>query len=229
MTVPYAQYCKKCKAEVPLGETCAYCGKKLPKTGRMLSFGVTHLPVRDWFCWNDLLRVALPVLLCITLGTLLAEGILGGMGSVRFLISQGFLLTMLLLTGVMLLLCWGLLLLQGGERIHYVFDKDGIHAWTYLQNPSKMQLRARFLSQDAVDRLAQDEHALPGLTLVKQQHLSWQNVDKVAFWRENCVIMLYHPSMWQAMFVNCSVDELPLAEEMIRAKLKQRKQVKIKG
>ena len=30
--MPLANYCRKCKAEVPVGESCPYCGAKLTKT-----------------------------------------------------------------------------------------------------------------------------------------------------------------------------------------------------
>ena len=58
--MPLANYCRKCKAEVPVGESCPYCGAKLTKTGERLSFGVSRAPWRDWFSWNRLLRVGLP-------------------------------------------------------------------------------------------------------------------------------------------------------------------------
>ena len=47
--MPLVNYCRKCKAEVPLGESCSYCGGKLAATGEMISFGVVRAPVKEWF------------------------------------------------------------------------------------------------------------------------------------------------------------------------------------
>ena len=55
-------YCRKCKREVPPGEACPFCAGKLSKTNERLSFWMGRIPVRDWFAWNQALRVALPVL-----------------------------------------------------------------------------------------------------------------------------------------------------------------------
>jgi len=224
--MPLVQYCKKCKTEVPLGESCTYCGGKLTKSNEMLSFGITHVPVRDWFCWNELLRIALPILGSMMVIVLLFELAAGGPVAVEKLLRSGFLGTMLILLGVVLLVCYVLLQLQGGERIHYVLDKQGVHAWYYLQQSTPVQLYARLLTPDVIEKLAQDEHALPGLVLIRYQSIPWKEVQRVRFWRENAVLLLYRPSWWQAMFVNCPIEEMEAVEKMVRMKLKPRKEVK---
>lgn len=224
--MPLVQYCKKCKTEVPLGESCAYCGGRLTKSSEMLSFGIARIPVKEWFCWNDLLRIGLPALGGITVIALLIEFFTGGVAALERMLLGGFLGAMLVLLGMMLLACYVLLRLQGGERIHYVLDKQGIHAWTYLKNPTRLQLYARLLTPELLERLAQDDHALPELTLVRSQSIAWKDIQRVRLWRENAVLLLYRPSWWQALFVNCPIEEMEAVEKMVRAKLKPRKEIK---
>ncbi|MBE5802579.1 MAG: hypothetical protein E7319_09875 [Clostridiales bacterium] len=225
--MPLVNYCKKCKTEVPLGESCVYCGGKLPKTGQQLSFGCTHVPLKDWFCWNQLLRVGLPALLLVMAVSLIAEAAAGGSAAVERMLKQGFLSTMLILLGVMLLAVLLLLLMQGGERIHYVLDKQGVHAWVYLEQENPLQLYARFLTRESVEKLVSDDHALPNLVLIRHQQVSWDKIGRVRLWREASVLLLYSPAFWQAMHVNCPVQEFAAVEEMVRSKLKRRKEVKI--
>ena len=42
--MPLVNYCRKCRTETPLGESCPYCGGRLPKTGEQLSFGIILIP-----------------------------------------------------------------------------------------------------------------------------------------------------------------------------------------
>ena len=73
--MPLVNYCRKCRTETPLGESCPYCGGRLPKTGEQLSFGIIRNPVTDWFSWNDVLRVALPAWLVALAAVLAAEAV----------------------------------------------------------------------------------------------------------------------------------------------------------
>lgn len=223
--MPLVYYCKKCKTEVPVGESCTYCGSKLSKQSEMLSFGTIHAPVQDWFCWNELLRIALPILGGITALALGFEWATGGLPAVAKLVRNGFLGTMLILLGVVLALFFVLLYLQGNECIHYVLGKQGIHAWTYLQDPKPIQLYTRLLTPEAIEKFAQDEHALEDLTLIRYQTIAWQDVHRVRLWRENAVLLIYRPSWWQVMHVNCPIEEWTAVEQMTRQKLKPRKEV----
>ena len=89
--MPLVQYCKKCKTEVPLGESCVHCGGKLTKSNEMISFGVARTPVREWFCWNEWLRIILLLLGGMMLLVLLietAEAALGRPGSCCWAVSS---------------------------------------------------------------------------------------------------------------------------------------------
>lgn len=225
--MPYANYCRKCKAETPDGETCPYCGKALTKTGRRLSFGVIRTPWKDWFSWNELLRIALPMLGMIALMILLSEGLLSGVQGLLALLARGFVFTMMAILGIMLLLILILLILQGPEKVHYILDKDGVTACTYVDQGKKLPRIARFVTADQADFLSQTEHALPGLTLVKRVILPWEKVRRVRIWQEGQTILFYRPSWWQALAMPCPPDDMPEAENFIRQKMKRIKDAKV--
>ena len=222
-------YCRKCKAEVPLGETCPYCGSKLSQTGEQVSIGVVRTPLRDWFAWNNVLRIALPVWL-LALGTVIAsEAAATGAQGVAALSSQGFFGVMLSVLGVMLGLLFLLLALQGTEKVHYVLDKQGVHARTYLHDPGPVQLYARFITPEAVERLAatDDRPPLDGLTLVRRVTLPWSAVRRVRIWREGGAMLFFRPRFWQALAMRCPIGSLEEAEAFARKKLKRFKGVRI--
>ena len=56
-------YCKKCAREVEPGEVCPYCGSKLGKNAAHAAWCVERTPVKDWMCWNALMRILLPAAL----------------------------------------------------------------------------------------------------------------------------------------------------------------------
>ena len=103
--MPLVNYCRKCRTETPLGESCPYCGGRLPKTGEQLSFGIIRTPVTDWFSWNDVLRVALPAWLVALGAVLAAEASATGAAGVAALFQQGILWVRLgVLAGMLLAL-----------------------------------------------------------------------------------------------------------------------------
>ena len=227
--MPVVNYCKKCRTEVPLGESCPHCGGKLSQTGEQISFGMKHKVVGEWFAWNHLLRVALPVFLLALITVLAAEAVAAGAQGVIALLSQGFLETMLGLLGLMLMAVFLILHLQGVESVHTVLDKQGVHVRTYIAQGNDLGLYARFMTQQAADRLAQTDERpeLQGLMLVRRVTLPWTEIRRVRFWREGSTILFFRPSFWQVAAVRCSISELPEAEAFIRKKLKRSKKVRI--
>lgn len=221
--MPMVNFCRKCKAEVPLGDSCPYCGGKLSQSGRQLSFGAARVPVRDWFGWNGFLRIILPVLAAVFAITLLAEGLTTGLNGIAALLKQGFFWQMVGLLAASLGLCWLMLALQGPEKVHYVIDQQGVHIRTYLAEPRAIQLYARFLSPGSVEELAQKDVRPPleGLTLVRSISLPWAAMRRVRIWREESVLLFYRPRFWQAAAIRCPMEELQEAEELIRKRLKR--------
>ena len=123
--MPLVNYCRKCKAEVSNGSVCPRCGSKLTKAGERLSCHYKRTPVTDWFSWNAMLRVAVPVMALVMLTALLAEACAEGETGVINVLTQGFFMTILLFFGVLLLLMLFLLLLQGHEDVRYALDATG--------------------------------------------------------------------------------------------------------
>lgn len=225
--MPMVNYCRKCKAETPPSDVCPYCGGKLSQTNEQLSFGAVRVPAQDWFAWNNLLRVILPAFMLALAIALAAEAAENGAAGVVALLFQGFARTLLAALAVTLLLLLLLLIIQGPERVHYVLDKQGVTARTYLSNPSAFRLYARFLSPGSVEKLADDRPPLEGLTLVRRIDLPWSEVRRVRVWREGFTLLFFRPTFWQAVSVRCPIADLPDAEAYVRRKLKRFKKVRV--
>lgn len=229
--MPLVNYCRKCRAETPLGESCPYCGGKLAQTGEQISFGLMRRPEKEWFAWNNVLRVVLPVWLMVFGIVLAAEGAATGAPGLTELLKGGFMRTMLgLLAGAAAVL-WAALRLQGVESVHVVLDKQGVQVRTYVQRGNRMALFSRFLSEQSAEKLAQedDRPELENLVLVRRVSLPWSQIRRVRIWREESSLLFYRPSLWQAAHVRVPVQEMPAAEEFLRKKLKRNKKVRIQG
>lgn len=227
--MPLVNYCRKCKAETPLGETCPYCGGKLAQTGEQISFGLMRRVEKEWFAWNNLLRIALPVWLLVFVMVVAAEGAAAGAQGVTELLTGGFLRTMISMLALVLAGIWLVFHLQGVESVHVVLDKQGVQVRTYVQEGIPMALYARFLSETAIDRLAvEDERPeLEGLVLVRRVILPWSEIRRVRIWREGSTILFFRPSFWQAAAVHVPVNELEEAESFVRKKMKRNKKAKV--
>lgn len=228
--MPLVNYCRKCRAETPPGEACPYCGGKLGKTGEQISFGVVKVPARDWFSWNEVLRVLLPAWLMAFAGVLAAEAWASGEAGVTALLRQGFLWTMLALLGAVLLSVLALMLLRGPERVHYVLDRQGVHARAYVpQGCAAVRFYARFTSPAAAQRLAGEESRRPpeGLVLVRRVTLPWETVRRVRVWREGGMLLFFRPGYWQVLAMRCPAGEMEGAEEYVRRKLRRFKRARV--
>ena len=227
--MPLVNYCRKCKAEVPLGETCTYCGGKLTQTGEQISFGLVRTPARDWFVWNSLLRIALPVLALVCVFVLAAEAAVGGQAGVLALLEQGFFQSMLGILGLMLAAIWLLLCCQGPEKVHVVLDRQGVHVRTYLPSEGDARLYARFLTPAMAEKLQMEDERpqLAGLRLVRRITLPWETIRRVRIWREGMTLLFFRPAFWQAAAIRCPAADLAEAEALVRKKLKRFRKVKI--
>ncbi len=218
--MPLVKYCKKCRSEVEPEETCPLCGNKLAKSSLTLAFDREHTPVEDWFCWNNLLRIALPAAALMVGAVLLAEWAAGGAAAVGVLVRGSFLPIVAGMIGALLLIAYIMFRMQGTEQLHCAMDRTGVHVWTYLEQPAKWQLYARFLTPEAIGRLEEDERALPDRTLIRHQYLPWKQIRRAHFWKENEVLLLYRPAWWQVMTVHCPEAEIPEVERMVKAHVK---------
>ena len=137
---------------------------------------------------------------------------------------------MLGLLAGMLAALLALMLLRGPERVHFVLDRQGVHARVYVpEGCGALRLYARFTTPEIVERLAagDDRPPLEGLTLVKRVTLPWESIRRVRVWREGATLLFFHPRYWQVLAMRCPLADLPLAEEYVRKKLKRFKRVKV--
>lgn len=220
--------CKKCRKAVPADVVCPHCGRKLAKTNEYLAFWVYRVPLRDWFAWNHVLRVALPVLALVTVLTLWIEGAIGGDQGIRSLFFQGFLEVLLSVLAGILLVMLLLFSFQGKESVCYRLDKAGVQTYTYLRQPSRRVLLSRFLTRRTLLPLQKEEWALQGHVLVKRSVIAWADVKRVRFWRENKQILFFRPAWWQAMVITCPPAEFVQTEAFVRKKMGKDGQKKIR-
>lgn len=217
-------YCKKCAREVDAGELCPYCGGKLGKNAAHAAWCVERTPVKDWMCWNALMRILLPAALVILLLVLLAEGISGGLGAVEKMLVSGFPAVLLTLLGTILLLAFAALLLQGKELTDYIVDSRGVHEIHYLPDPTPLKLVARLRSPALLKNAGQGN----GVTVLKlgEKDLPWKNVARVQLWPEKCMILYYAPSWWLRIAAACTPfiwdDVMALTREKLGKKRKIR-------
>ena len=218
-------YCRKCAREVDPGEVCPYCGSKLGKNAAHAAWCVERTPVKDWMCWNALMRVLLPAALFILLLVLAAEGISGGIGAVERLLVSGFPVVLLVLLGTILLLALLALILQGKELTDYVVDNRGLHEVHYLPDPTPLKLIARLRSPAQMKEAMQGTGA-PVLKL-GEKHLAWKDVARVQLWPEKCMILYYAPGWWMRIAAACTPFIWEDVTALTREKLGRKRKVKL--
>ena len=218
-------YCKKCAREVDAGENCPYCGTKLGKNAAHVAWCVERTPVKDWMCWNAVMRVLLPAALVILLLVLLAEGIAGGIGAVERMLVSGFPVVLLILMGTILTIAYAALLLQGKELADYVVDNRGIHEIHYLPDPTPVKLIARMKSPSQIKNAGQGN----GVTVLKlgEKDLPWRNVARVQLWPEKCMILYYAPSWWLRIAAECTPFIWDDVMAVTREKLGRKRKIKM--
>lgn len=145
------------------------------------------------------------------------------------LLRQGFLWVMLGLLAGMLAALLALMLLRGPERVHFVLDRQGVHARVYVpEGCGALRLYARFTTPEIVERLAagDDRPPLEGLTLVKRVTLPWESIRRVRVCARERRFCFFTPVLAGAG-QRCPLADLPPAEEYVRRKLKRFKRVKV--
>ena len=218
-------YCKKCAREVDAGEICPICGSRLGKNAAHAAWCVERTPVKDWMCWNALMRVLLPAALFILLLVLAAEGISGGVAAVEKMLVSGFPAVLLSLLGAIVLLVFAALLLQGKELADFVVDNRGIHEIHYLPNPTPIKLMARLRSPAQMRNAAQGSSG-PMLKL-SEKNLAWKDVARVQLWPEKCMILYYAPAWWLRIAAACTPFVWDDVMGITREKLGKKRKVKL--
>ena len=209
-------YCKKCKDDVTPGEVCPRCGGKLTKASLRVHWEMPHDPVKDWMCWNSAARIVLPVTAAMVAVLLVLEVISGGGAAAQKLLESGLMTIVGTLVAVFFLGMWLILLLQGEEIFSCTLDSRGAHVTIYLENPTKIQLLARF-------RQPADEARV----VVAQRDFAWKDAARIQLWPEKLLILFYAPRWWMRLSVPCLPESWPSALLFMQEKVGKKKTVQM--
>lgn len=218
--MPLTSYCKKCGQDVPVSSVCPNCGSKLAANTVRLAWCVDHQPVRDWMCWNSVMRLLLPVLGATLTLVIALEALMGGLNGVAMLLGGGLIVTLLGITGLLLAVMLLVFILQGDDLLDCVIDARGIHVQEYLSTPTAMKLLLRGKSPRLLDGLGED-----GLLLVSSREIAWKDIARVQLWPEKTMMLFYAPRWWMRVPLPCSPFVWEDALSFIREKIGKKKAV----
>lgn len=195
-------YCKKCRQDVPVGETCPLCGGKLAKSAARVAWCVEHTPVEDWLCWNAAARIMLPAYAVVLAMILLLEGLTGGGAAVQRLLQGGLMVSMVMLVLLSAFVLLILLHLQGDDLVDCVVDSRGVHVQQYLLEPTPLKLMLRFRSPRLMAQA--DASGQTPVVLISQRELAWKDIARVQLWPEKNLVLLYAPTWWMRLALYCT-------------------------
>ena len=218
--IPLTSYCKKCGQDVPVASFCPNCRSKLAANTVRLAWCVDHHPVRDWMCWNSVMRLLLPVLGATLALVVLLEAILGGLDGVAMLLGGGLTLTLIGLMGMLLAVMLLVFILQGDDLLDCVVDARGVHVQRYLPEPTALKLLLRGKSPRMLDALGDDT-----LLLISSTEIAWKDVARVQLWPEKTMILFYAPKWWMRVSLPCTPFTWEDALSFIREKIGKKKAV----
>ena len=218
MTLPLTSYCKKCGQDVPVADFCPHCRAKLAANTVRLAWCVEHHPVRDWMCWNAVMRLLLPVLAATLALVILLEALLGGAAGVTALLGSGLLVSLAGILGMLLALMLLVFILQGDDLLDCVIDGRGIHVQVYLPHPTALKLLLRGKSPRLMDS-GED------MLLLSSREIAWKDIQRVQLWPEKNMILFYAPKWWMRVSLPCTPFTWEDALEFIREKIGRKKAV----
>ena len=216
--MPLTSYCKKCGQDVPVASFCPNCRAKLAANTIRLAWCVDHHPVRDWMCWNSVMRLLLPVVGATLALLILLEAILGGLNGLVLLLSGGLLVSLLGIMGMILAVMLLVFILQGDDLLDCVIDSRGIHVQQYLPNPTALKLLLRGKSPRMLET-GED------LLLVASREIAWKDIQRVQLWPEKSMILFYAPRWWMRVSLPCTPFTWEDALSFIRDKIGKKKSV----
>lgn len=218
--MPLTSYCKKCGQDVPVSASCPNCGAKLGPGTVRLAWCVEHAPVRDWMCWNSVMRLLLPALGTTLLLVILLEAFMGGTAGIAELLSGGVLFVLMGLLGLLLAVMLLVFILQGEELLDCVIDARGIHVQVYLPHPTALRLALRGKSPRLLNAPGDDR-----LLLLSSREIAWKDIQRVQLWPEKTLILFYAPRWWMRVSLPCSPFVWEDALGLIREKIGRKKTV----
>ena len=216
--IPLTSYCKKCGQDVPVSDFCPHCRGKLAANTVRLAWCVEHHPVRDWMCWNAVMRLLLPVLGATLVLVILLEAIIGGLNGVAMLLGGGLLVSLTGIMGMILAVMLLVSILQGDDLLDCVVDSRGIHVQTYLPQPTALKLLLRGKSPKVME-------GSEDMVLVASKEIAWKDIQRVQLWPEKAMILLYAPKWWMRVSLPCTPFTWVDALDFIRDKIGKKKAV----
>ncbi|MBQ4581570.1 MAG: hypothetical protein IJA83_13000 [Clostridia bacterium] len=216
--IPLTSYCKKCGQDVPVSAFCPHCRSKLAANTVRLAWCVEHHPVRDWMCWNAVMRLLLPVVGATLILVVALEAVMGGLEGVKILLGGGLIVSLLGMMGMLLALMLLVFILQGDDLLDCVVDSRGIHVQKYLPHPTAMKLLLRGKSPRMMA-------GSDNLLLVSSAEIAWKDVQRVQLWPEKTMILLYAPKWWMRVALPCTPFTWEDALDFIREKIGKKKAV----
>lgn len=201
------------------------CGAKLTRGGERLAFSQTRMPATDWFCWNAMLRVVVPVIALVLIAIMAIQAAAEGVQGMLVVFTQGFFGVLLAALGALLLLTLALLVLQGKEMVCYQLDAKGAHAATYVRSGRPLALYARLTTPEAVQALQVEapQPAPEGWLYLRSTHVAWASVRRAGTWPETRTLLLYAPAFWLAIAIRCDEGVYAEAEAYMRKKAPKKK------
>ena len=216
--IPLTSYCKKCGQDVPVSDFCPNCRSKLAASTVRLAWCVEHHPVRDWMCWNAVMRLLLPVLGATLALIILAEAAIGGLEGLAVMLSGGLIVTLLGILGMILAVMLLVFILQGDDLLDCVIDAQGIHVQVFLPNPTRIKLLLRGKSPSLADHSGE-------VILISCQEIPWKDIQRVQLWPEKNMILFYAPKWWMRVSLPCTPFTWEDALAFIREKIGKKKAV----
>lgn len=189
-------YCKKCNMDVPEGEACPVCGKTPPANSHRVAWMYQRQRAFDWMCWNEVMRIALPILMAATVIAFLIELLSGGIAGIQSLLSGGFLGVMGTLLLLTVLVTFLIFALGGEDELYCVVDKTGFHVRTTLPDANRVKLHLHGRSANLMETAD-----LNGRVVLDERELAWKDIARVQLWTEKRLMLLYAPRWWMRLSV----------------------------
>ena len=174
--------------------------------------------MRDWMCWNAVMRLLLPVLGATLALIILAEAIMGGLEGLAVMLGGGLIVSLLGILGMILACMLLIFILQGDDLLDCVIDAQGIHVQLYLPHPTKLKLLLRGKSPSLADGCGE-------VLLLSGQEILWKDIQRVQLWPEKNMILFYAPKWWMRVSLPCTPFTWEEALAFIREKIGKKKTI----
>lgn len=174
--------------------------------------------MRDWMCWNAVMRLLLPVLGLTLAIVILLEAVIGGLDGVAMLLGGGLIVSLTGIIGMILAVMLLIFILQGEDLLDCVVDSRGIHVQQYLPQPTALKLLLRGKSPKLMEESEE-------LVLVASREIAWKDIQRVQLWPEKGMILFYAPKWWMRVSLPCTPFTWEDALEFIRDKIGKKKAV----